>query len=493
MGTIIDRARAAARAEVCSLYLMDRDGTGVTLAATNGLDREQIGVARLPLGVGITGLAADAQAHDQPQCPPRPALSLGPRRRRSRSFTSMCSVPLIWNDAGRRRAQRPDRASGAFLASATCASSRRSPGCWPACRAQPPAAEAEAQLESLRAIDEARANLVAVVTHALRTPLAVVRAYVELLGGARPGRPEQPDAADWEQQALEQVDRLDQTVDSILASLRVFPNSPDGARAPSISRPWPRRGARRGADAPPPHACDHLRDATAAGHRLGRDRSGGCWATCSRTHRSTRRSAGTIDIYGWQLGRARLPGRSRTTGRASPRSGARRIFEPFVRLDDSPRGAGIGLFAARHLARAMGGDLRVEARVPRGSQFVLEFPPPASPLVGSIARNLRPFHHSTTPTTQPTTKTTETTVRACVCPLPRGVAETVQGYRALRGASTSDGRLAAARPQPHHSLAEPRPTRQAMRNVSVAVMKRIDADGSAAAGVLAGHQGRKWR
>ena len=58
MRTIIDRATAAADAEVCSLYLVDRDGTGLTLAATNGLDREQIGVARLPMGVGITGRAA---------------------------------------------------------------------------------------------------------------------------------------------------------------------------------------------------------------------------------------------------------------------------------------------------------------------------------------------------------------------------------------------------------------------------------------------------
>ena len=48
-----------------------------------------------------------------------------------------------------------------------------------------------------------------------------------------------------------------------------------------------------------------------------------------------------------------------------------RIFEPFVRLDDSPRGAGIGLFAARRLARAMDGELTVESREPFGSQFVL--------------------------------------------------------------------------------------------------------------------------
>src|SRR6187402_111497 len=99
MGTIVDRATAAAQAEVCSLYLMDRDGTGVTLAATNGLDPEQVNVARLPLGVGITGIVAETR---------KPATSINVRRDRrfhwvrgvdQPRFTSMCSVPLIWNDA----------------------------------------------------------------------------------------------------------------------------------------------------------------------------------------------------------------------------------------------------------------------------------------------------------------------------------------------------------------------------------------------------------
>ena len=58
MRTIIDRTTAAADTEVCSVYLVDRDGSGVTLAATNGLDPDQIGVARLPMGAGITGRAA---------------------------------------------------------------------------------------------------------------------------------------------------------------------------------------------------------------------------------------------------------------------------------------------------------------------------------------------------------------------------------------------------------------------------------------------------
>src|SRR6476660_4919669 len=98
MGTIVDRATAAAQAEVCSLYLLDRDGSGVTLAATNGLDPEQIGVARLPLGVGITGIVAKTR---------QPATSVNVHKDErfhwirgvdDLKFKSMCSVPLIWND-----------------------------------------------------------------------------------------------------------------------------------------------------------------------------------------------------------------------------------------------------------------------------------------------------------------------------------------------------------------------------------------------------------
>src|SRR4051812_23875043 len=98
MGTIVDRATAAAQAEVCSLYLLDRDGAAVTLAATNGLDPEQVGLARLPLGVGITGVVAATR---------KPVTSLDVHADERfhwirgvdvDKFPSMCSVPLIWND-----------------------------------------------------------------------------------------------------------------------------------------------------------------------------------------------------------------------------------------------------------------------------------------------------------------------------------------------------------------------------------------------------------
>ena len=376
MGTIVDRATAAADAEVCSLYLMDRDGTGVTLAATNGLDPEQVGIARLPLGVGITGRVArsgkpitspdvksDRRFHyirgvDKPQ------------------YTSMCSVPLIWNDQvigvlnvqteRKRTFTKEDVSFLEALAGLLAGIVKRN-------RLQQ---EAEAQVESLRAIDEARAHLIAVVTHALRTPLAVVRAYVELLGGAARRRdasdPEAIDAADWERQALSQVDRLDQTVDSILASLRVLQSDAGPVVALDVAEVVDET-ARELAPLFRRHRLatefvDRPLMATASAELLRR-LLGYLLENASKYAPAD----GTIDLYGWRKGDKAFLAIT-DDGPGIPAAWRDRIFEPFVRLDDSPRGAGIGLFAARHLARSMGGELRVEDRAPRGSQFVLELP-----------------------------------------------------------------------------------------------------------------------
>src|SRR5882672_9256781 len=56
--TVVDRTRDVLHADVASLYLLDRDGAYLTLAATNGLDRFQIGRARVPFGEGVTGRVA---------------------------------------------------------------------------------------------------------------------------------------------------------------------------------------------------------------------------------------------------------------------------------------------------------------------------------------------------------------------------------------------------------------------------------------------------
>jgi signal transduction histidine kinase len=371
MDTITARATAAVQAEVCSLYLMDRDGSGVTLAATTGLDREAVGMARLPLGVGITGRVAAGR---------EPIVSANVHKDErfhwvrgvdELRFTSMCSVPLLWNDqvvgvlnvqtVRRRDFRRRDVAFLQTLAALLAGLVEKGRL----------AREADAQIESLRAIDEARASLVAVVTHELRTPLAVVRAYLELLGGAaRDGGSGQ--APDWERSALEQVERVDQTVDSILASLRTFPSGPPAIGPVDLAAvvdetleelgPILRRHQFQAAFTERP-----LR-ATGSGELLRRLLEYLLENAAKYAPRD-----GRIDVYGWRAAdRAYLA--ITDDGPGIPVAWRERIFEPFVRLDDSPRGAGIGLFAARRLARTMGGDLRVEDRLPAGSQFVLELP-----------------------------------------------------------------------------------------------------------------------
>jgi signal transduction histidine kinase len=368
MGTILDRARTAARADVCSIYLMDRDRTGLTLAATDGLDQEAVGRARLALGEGLTGLAALQRA-------PITSLDVNvdPRFAWIREvdqarYTSMCSVPMLWGEevVGVLNVQTIDRrAFGTADVSFLETLAGLLAGTVEKQRLQ---RDAVAQLEAIRAIDEARANLIAVVTHALRTPLAVVRAYVELLGG-RVQATEQPDAAVWESEALTQVDRLDRTVDSILESLRVFPN----ARV-ELSRIDIARLVREEARILSPMLRRHELETTFTQEPLY------AWASDEMLRRllgymleNASKYApvgGSIDIYGWELdGIAYIA--VTDDGPGIPSAWRERIFEPFVRLDDSPRGAGIGLFAARHLARAMSGDLLVEDREPAGSQFVL--------------------------------------------------------------------------------------------------------------------------
>jgi signal transduction histidine kinase len=68
----------------------------------------------------------------------------------------------------------------------------------------------------------------------------------------------------------------------------------------------------------------------------------------------------------------------RDSGVGIPQDKLETIFEPFVQVErnlTSPaEGAGLGLAISRDLARAMGGDLRVESTVGAGSVFTFELP-----------------------------------------------------------------------------------------------------------------------
>lgn len=63
------------------------------------------------------------------------------------------------------------------------------------------------------------------------------------------------------------------------------------------------------------------------------------------------------------------------TGKGIAAADHARIFDKFERIDPAePGGSGLGLFIARRLARAMGGDLTVESTAGGGARFTLALP-----------------------------------------------------------------------------------------------------------------------
>jgi putative methionine-R-sulfoxide reductase with GAF domain len=151
--TVVDRTRDVLHADVSSLYLLDRDGAYLTLAATNGLDRYQIGRARVPFGEGVTGSVA---AERRPLVIPDvkdDARFLWVRGIDQRRFSSMLSVPLTWHDqiVGVLNVQTERRARSAR----TLAQRAPSP---PAGHHRKGRRNRRPAVEALKAIDEARSE-----------------------------------------------------------------------------------------------------------------------------------------------------------------------------------------------------------------------------------------------------------------------------------------------------------------------------------------------
>jgi signal transduction histidine kinase len=371
MRAIVDGTTTALGVEVCSFYLADRDQPRLTLAATNGLDPSQVGRVSLAVGQGITGRVAASREPIAVE-----DVTADPRFAWVRGFDvaglhAMLSVPLVWHDRviGVLNVQTRDRrvfgeddsellrTIGALLA-----------GIVEKGRLQ---AEVEARLAELTALDAARAELMSVVTHELRTPLAVVRAYVELLGGAAS---ETPAADEWQASALEQVSRLDHLVDSILASVRGegltgLARTPFDAVAAVdetvetlrlLLRSHPIRWER------PPQALVAIGDQTRFKQVL------------EQLLENESKYAPTdegVSIGAWLEGDA-VCVYVTDDGPGVPAEDWESVFEPFVRIDGRgrSRGSGIGLFAARRLMDAMGGRVWLEPNGYGGSRFVVELP-----------------------------------------------------------------------------------------------------------------------
>ncbi|MFI5258763.1 MAG: ATP-binding protein [Candidatus Limnocylindrales bacterium] len=392
MRTIVDRTTVALNVEVCSVYLMERDHARLRLSATNGLDRDQVGSVTMAVGEGLTGRAALlGRPVASPDVRVDPRFKWVPGFDQSQ-FVSMLSVPLPWNDsvigvinvqAIEARTFSPEEVEflvtiGALLG-----------GIVEKGRLQ---AEAEEQLETLTALDGARAELLAVVTHELRTPLAVVRAYVDLLadaavdalagatapgatapGATAPGATGPGGVEEWRSQAIAQVTRLDRLVDSILASVRGEGLAAGLARVPfDIARaindtigemtpllrghPLRRTGTWDaligvGDEGRFRQVLEHLLENEVKYSPEGGSVSVGAW-----------RVDGEVQVYVTDDG----PG--------IPEAEWESVFEAYVRTANRPRGSGIGLYAARRLMDGMGGRVWLEPNGFGGSRFMVAVP-----------------------------------------------------------------------------------------------------------------------
>lgn len=378
--TVVDGTRDALHADVVSLYLLDRDGNGLTLAATNGLDRFQIGRAQIPIGQGITGRVA---ASREPLVVPDVRSDdrfLWVRGIDQRRFiASMLSVPLSWGDQVvgvlNVQTEQPRDFTSEDVADLRAIADILA-GIVEKGRLQ---REAEAQLEQLTALDHARTELVALVTHELRTPLAVVRAYADLLaeepeleGRESRDLARRATRAGWYAATIEQIERLDRLVDSILASVRTAEETPLNRETTEIVGFLERVIADLGpllrnhravleTYAHPSAVVDPLRLRQVIEHLVE-----------NAVKYAPPNTQITLDVTESE-GAVRIG--VNDDGPGIPPEWRERVFEPYSRREtQTARGSGIGLYAARRLAESMGGRLWCEPAKSGGARFVVSLP-----------------------------------------------------------------------------------------------------------------------
>ncbi len=374
MHSIVDGTTSALGVAVCSFYLADHEHTRLTLAATNGLDISQVGKVSLAWGEGVTGRVAAARTPIAVE-----DVTVDERFAWVRGFdietlAGMLSVPLVWHDTvvgvlnvQTREVHRFDDAEVALLQTIAALLA----GIVEKGRLT---AEIEARLAELTALDAARSELLSVVTHDLRTPLSVVRVYVDLLAEAAESDTTNPAAVEWREAASDQLGRLDRQVDSILASVRGegltgLSRAPFDAVAAVeetvetlrlLLRPHPIRWDR------PPETMTAVGDATRFRQVLEQ---------LLENESKYAPSADGVSIGAWRVG-DEIQIYVTDDGPGVPREDWESVFEPFVRIEGRgrSRGSGIGLFAARRLMTAMGGRIYLEPNGFASSRFVVALP-----------------------------------------------------------------------------------------------------------------------
>ena len=223
--------------------------------------------------------------------------------------------------------------------------------------------------ESLRELERARSDFVAVVTHDLRTPLSVIRGHLEMLA-EKNGKSKLPIS-----EATSQVLRLDQLVDRILAGVRTD--------RPELSLRRTRFDLRATVTAALKEVAPMARRHKLSGPRGGQplfvrgDRRRTAEVVAGLVHNATKYAPqGTRIAVKIERADDRAIVRVQDQGRGVPPNERSRIFEPYARGagNDEVPGSGIGLFASRRVVEGQGGDIWVEDAPAGGAVFAFSVP-----------------------------------------------------------------------------------------------------------------------
>ena len=233
----------------------------------------------------------------------------------------------------------------------------------------------EAELADLRARERERERFVAVVAHELRTPLAGLGGYLDLLAAGAVDDPEV--GHEFIERGRGIVERMAALVGDLLemsrleaGSLRLEIEAVSLAeaceRALAPLAPLAAERSIRLALALPPR----LRTARADRRRLEQVVANLAANACKFAP-----GGGLVEVEGRFVDGVALVV-VRDDGPGIERADLERIFHPFTRLAGHERvpGTGLGLPISRDLARAMGGDLAVTAVPGCGSAFLLALP-----------------------------------------------------------------------------------------------------------------------
>jgi PAS domain S-box-containing protein len=232
----------------------------------------------------------------------------------------------------------------------------------------------------IRQAERAKTDFVATVSHELRTPITPIKGYVEILQARGPNLSEDK-RQDMLRIVAERADHLARLVEDLLLASRIS-SEPGGSAVVGMQRECTdlAEAARRAAtdwlrgpdsrlelelppgplevDADPLRLVQVLANLISNAHKY------------SPPEQPVRLRVWRDD--GWA--KAAVADR----GRGIPREELDRVFEKFHRVEDpmtmTTGGTGLGLYIARELARAMGGEIEASSAPRRGSTFTVRLP-----------------------------------------------------------------------------------------------------------------------